>query len=104
LSRTVFHGKSASFWNTMPTRSGTPRTGAPSTSKSPPVTGTSPAIALSSVDLPQPLGPTIATNSPAATSKLARSTATVVRPRAAYAMWTSRSAIIGGAPTLNTAP
>ena len=35
----------------------------------------SPAATFSSVDLPQPVGPTIATNSPSATDSEARSTA-----------------------------
>ncbi len=35
----------------------------------------SPAATLSSVDLPQPVGPTMATNSPSATLSVARSTA-----------------------------
>ena len=38
---------------------------------SPPLMSSSPAIILSSVDLPQPDGPTKTTNSPSATSRLA---------------------------------
>jgi hypothetical protein len=36
---------------------------------------TRPAATLSNVDLPQPVGPTMATNSPSATESEARSTA-----------------------------
>ena len=41
----------------------------------PSLTGTRPATSASSVDLPQPEGPTIDTNSPPRTSKETRSTA-----------------------------
>src|SRR5690606_5792602 len=41
----------------------------PSMSRLPPVIGSSPAIILSSVDFPQPEGPTKTTNSPGATSR-----------------------------------
>lgn len=46
-----------------------PVTGCPATSMAPPDSGSSPAMALSSVDFPQPDGPTRLTNSPCATSK-----------------------------------
>src|SRR5262249_60809714 len=42
----------------------------------------SPAATLSNVDLPQPVGPTIATNSPAATANETPSTAGYVPPAA----------------------
>ncbi len=41
----------------------------PSISSVPPVIGSSPAIILSSVDLPQPDGPTNTTNSPGSISR-----------------------------------
>src|SRR3954464_15606274 len=43
---------------------------------------TSPAATLSNVDLPQPVGPTMATNSPSATASDARSTAGYEPPSA----------------------
>src|SRR5438874_2156633 len=61
---TVFHGKSASRWKTKPSRGWTPSTPRPSSVMRPAVTGASPAMRPSRVDLPQPDGPTIDTNSP----------------------------------------
>jgi len=52
-----------------------PASGAPKTSMRPDEGAMSPAAMLSKVDLPQPVGPTMATNSPAATAREARSTA-----------------------------
>ena len=75
LSRLVFHGKSAPFWNTT-IRSGPGsafgrsfehRT-SPSSRIVPDVISWKPAIALSSVVLPQPEGPTIMQISPASMS------------------------------------
>src|SRR5947208_1191484 len=47
-----------------------PFTGAPSTSTSPEVAGRNPPTTFRSVDFPQPLGPTMQTNSPGATMAL----------------------------------
>src|SRR5881397_1985229 len=55
-----------------------PVSGSPNTSTSPPVMGSNPAMIFKSVDLPQPLGPTIETNVPAAMSRLMRSRAVCV--------------------------
>src|SRR5215471_18993288 len=67
---TSSHGSEASSWNTTPTPSGTsPAIGRPSKSRSPSLTAVSPAIASSSVDLPQPDGPTTAKNSPRSRSR-----------------------------------
>src|SRR5437868_4407252 len=67
LSCTVSHGKHASSWNTTPTPTGTrPSTRAPSNATVPDVGRASPAITSSSVDFPQPEGPTTAKNSPRA--------------------------------------
>lgn len=53
------------------------RTGSPSTSTSPPDGRSIPAMSASSVDFPQPDGPTMLTNSPSATPKVtSRSAAT----------------------------
>ena len=49
-----------------------PRTGAPSTSTVPAVRGSSPETTDSSVDLPQPEGPTTLQNSPGAMSMSTR--------------------------------
>src|SRR5258708_37738743 len=53
-----------------------PLTGSPSASIDPEVTGSRPAIIESKVLLPQPLGPSITTNSPGDTSRVIPSTAT----------------------------
>src|SRR5215470_20228185 len=71
LSATVSHGKLASSWNTTPTPSGTsPATRLPSMLTEPAVGTISPAMISSSVDLPQPDGPTTEKNSPAVSSRL----------------------------------
>src|ERR1051326_5700310 len=59
----------------MPSSCTGPATGLPATSIAPSVVGSSPAIMLSSVLLPQPLGPTIETNSPRPIVRLTSSTA-----------------------------
>src|SRR5258706_11098689 len=59
----------------------------------------SPAATLSRVDLPQPVGPTIATNSPAATASEASSTAAYVPPAASRNLTlTCESETAGGGP------
>ena len=65
LSITRRHGSSSAFWKTMPTSVCGPSTLRPDSSSSPPDDGSSPAIIFISVLLPQPEGPTTATNSPA---------------------------------------
>ena len=52
----------------MPTFDIGPATGRPAICTRPEVTGRRPAMIRISVDLPQPLGPTMATNSPAPTA------------------------------------
>src|SRR6266540_318139 len=65
LSATLSQGSEASSWNTTPMPSGAwPAIGRPSNSIEPSVAGVRPAISSSSVDLPQPEGPTTAKNSP----------------------------------------
>jgi len=68
LSRTVFHGKSASRWNRNPTESVIPSTGFPRTLTVPAVGESNPATSASVVDFPQPEGPTKATKRRGATS------------------------------------
>src|SRR6185437_11311539 len=68
LARTVRHGSSTWLWNTMPMPDGGPSTVAPPISIEPRDAGSRPPISLSSVLLPQPLGPTTETNSPSPTS------------------------------------
>ncbi len=63
----VRHLSSTGAWNTMPTDGIGRSTGRPSTSTRPRLAGRSPAMILSSVDLPQPDGPTMASISPRAT-------------------------------------
>ncbi len=69
LPRTLRQASSTGFWNTMPTSSGGSTTGLPATVIVPPEGSINPAISFSSVDLPQPDGPTTATNSPSAMSR-----------------------------------
>ncbi len=66
---TVSHGKIAYCWNTTPRRASGPVTCSPSTSTSPESVCRKPAARLSSVDFPQPLGPSTLTNSPLRTPK-----------------------------------
>src|SRR4051794_39000807 len=58
-----------------------PVSGSPNTSTQPALTACRPAMMFSSVDFPQPLGPTIETKLPAATSRLTPSTAVCVPNR-----------------------
>ena len=61
------HLRSTGAWKTMPTEGIGPLTTRPSTLIRPAVAGRSPAMMRSSVDLPQPDGPTTATSSPPST-------------------------------------
>ena len=68
LSRAVFHGSSASSWNSMPISEGaTPASTVPASGFCSPIT------ARSRLDLPEPEGPTRLTNWPSPTSRLAPS-------------------------------
>ena len=65
FSSTVFQGNSAFSWNTKAMSCGIgPRTGLPATSTAPPVGVIRPPMTLSSVLLPQPLGPIRQSSSP----------------------------------------
>src|SRR5947199_4032042 len=78
LSVTVSQGNEVYFWKTMPRSLPGPETGWPFTSTSPWSGRSSPAIMRSSVDLPQPEGPSSTRNSP------------ISRPSAEYASSTSK--------------
>lgn len=67
LPATVSHGISANSWNTTPRSRPGPFTAWPSTYTVPPLAWSSPALRLSRVDLPQPDGPMMQTNSPSLT-------------------------------------
>src|SRR5204863_9474547 len=78
--RTVSQGKTEPCCEmTMPLGLG-PSNAAPSTSALPLSGRSNPAMMFRSVDLPQPDGPTIATNSPSATEKLTPSTTASATP------------------------
>jgi hypothetical protein len=70
LPITVRQGSSESPWNTKPRSVPGLRTTRPSTVMEPPSLSTSPSRMRSSVVLPHPLGPTMATNSPGSAVKL----------------------------------
>ena len=65
------------FWNAMPAMLTGPVTGLPATRTDPALGNWSPVTSFMSVDLPQPDGPTTATNSPSATETFSPSTASV---------------------------
>ncbi len=67
LARMRRHGSSVGFWNAMPTRLSGPSTSRPATTTLPSVAGHRPETRRISVLLPQPDGPTTATNSPSRT-------------------------------------
>ena len=80
LSRTDSHGNSECSWNTITTPGSGPATGLPSNAMRPEESGSSPAISSSSVLLPQPLGPRMATNSPCCTVRSTSFSAVTDRP------------------------
>ncbi len=96
--RVLRHSSSAARWNTKPISRCGPFTGWPSSSARPREARTSPAATLSSVDLPQPDGPRIETNSPGATSSETPATASVVFRRVTKRTATSskRTAAVAG--------
>src|SRR5512134_2204179 len=75
LSQTLSQGNSEASWNTTPRSGPGFSTGAPSNRRSPPERVSKPASRLSSVDLPQPDGPSRATNSPSPISSVMSSSA-----------------------------
>ena len=70
FSSTVRHSSRPSRCSMYPIRGEGPFTGSPNRRISPDVTGIRPAIRESSVLLPHPLGPTIATISPGVTARV----------------------------------
>src|SRR6185369_7610056 len=74
-------GNKAYCWNTTPRSSPGPVTGRPSSSASPEVGRLSPPSRSSSVDLPQPLGPTSTKNCPLWISKVTSDSAVTSPPR-----------------------
>src|SRR6185437_564412 len=77
---TVFQGSKASFWKTAPRSAPGPVTSAPSSAIEPDESGRNPAMALRSVDLPQPEAPSATTNARSGISSETRSRACTVRP------------------------
>src|SRR5947208_3017823 len=77
---TVSQGKSTYSWKTTPRSGPGPVIGVASTSTRPRVGGRKPATMLSSVDFPQPDGPSRHRSSPAWTSRLMSTSAGVGRP------------------------
>ena len=73
----VRHGSMTGFWNAMPAMLTGPETASPATRTRPALGNWSPVTSFMRVDLPQPDGPTTATNSPSATERLSPSTASV---------------------------
>ena len=70
FSLTVLFGRSLKSWNTTPRSMPWPVTGWPPIRISPAAGAKKPAMVLSSVDLPQPEGPTSTMNSPSRISRL----------------------------------
>ena len=67
---TLSHGINACFWNTTPRSAPGPVTGCPSSRIEPSVGGRKPAMADSSVVLPQPDAPMATTKSPSRMSEI----------------------------------
>src|ERR1700730_15740074 len=78
LSSTLRHGKSTGDWKTTPMSFRGPAIAVPRNRASPAEAGRVPARILSRVDLPQPDGPTTATNSPSPTEQEISSSADTV--------------------------
>ena len=80
FSTTVFQGSKVSFWKTTPRSAPGPLTSTPLSAIEPDDSGRNPAIALSSVDFPQPDAPSATTNARSGMSSDTRSSACTVRP------------------------
>jgi hypothetical protein len=83
LAWTVRQGKSANSWNTIAV-DGRPAGSSPSKPTLPALGVSSPTSRLSSVDLPQPDGPTTATSSSASTVKVTPASASTLWPRRSW--------------------
>src|SRR5579883_1056261 len=93
LSCTVFQGNSANCWKTTARSGPGPVTRRPSTLTLPLVGNSKPATMRRHVVLPQPDGPTIATNSSSAMTRSMRSTATMPVPLRANVFCTASNVI-----------
>ena len=80
LATTDFHGSSASVWNMKLTPFGIPSTGLPETRTIPALGRSRPAAIVNVVDLPQPVGPTIAQNWPGSTVRSTSRNAVIATP------------------------
>src|SRR5256714_14373681 len=101
FGRTVIQGNTEPRWAIMIPRRLGARTGRPSIRTSPRSGGSNPASTLTRVSLPQPEGPTIATNSPAPTVKDMSSRADTSPspvPNVFHTPWTETSAPTGVPP------
>ncbi len=79
LSRIRSHGSMVGFWKAMPTRTGSAPTSRPATNTQPDEALIRPVTSLRMVDLPHPDGPTSATKSPLAISRLVSASAATLR-------------------------
>jgi hypothetical protein len=105
LSSTVFHGSSASDWNTKPTSRPMPSTSAPWTATDPSLARSSPDTRVSVVDFPHPLGPTTAQNWPASTVRSTSAIAVKTDPSGVgNRLVTPLSSMAGTRPPLPSAP
>jgi hypothetical protein len=98
LSSTERQGSRAGFWNIIVMSRRGRVTRSPDTRTSPALTGSSPEINRSSVDLPQPDRPSTATNSPSAISRSMPRSASTVPERPVNVRETPVRRIIFGAP------
>ena len=99
FSSTVFHGSSASDWNTKPTSSPIPVTALPCTRTSPSLAASRPETRVRVVDLPQPLGPTTAQNWPGSTVRSTSARAVKIEPVGVRnRLLTPRSSMAGSRP------
>src|SRR6185369_9967766 len=96
FSNTVRHGKSTGSWNTIPTLRLGPATRRPSSSTLPDDAASKPPRTRSRVVLPQPEGPTIVTNSPAATSSVTSASARIREPARVRYVFSRRDTAISG--------
>src|ERR1700722_2128853 len=111
FSTTFFQGSKLSFWKTTPRSAPGPVTSTPLSAIEPDDSGRNPAMALSSVDFPQPDAPSATTNARSGTSSDTRSSAWTVRPSRAEKktlalstrsteFWLSLSRASGDAPPM----
>ena len=95
----VIHGSMVGFWNAIPIRNALAATSRPPRMTTPVDGCTSPATSRKMVDLPQPDGPTKATNSPSAMRKdVVASAGTARSPRPKVTETSDSSIAIAGLP------